>query len=51
MCPLCVANLALIAAGATSTSGLAAFAANKFHNRRQTNQTKGKQNETKKEGE
>jgi len=44
MCPLCVANLALIAAGATSTSGLAAFAANKFHNRRQnkSNQRKTK---------
>jgi len=35
MCPVCIANLALIAAGATLSSGLAAFAANKFHNRRQ----------------
>jgi len=42
MCPVCIANLALIAAGATSSSGLATFAANKFHNRRQTNQRKTK---------
>jgi len=44
MCPVCVANLALIAAGATSSSGLVAFAANKFHNRRQNkaNQRKTK---------
>ncbi len=30
MCPLCVANVALIAVGASSTSGLAAFAVKKF---------------------
>jgi hypothetical protein len=40
MCPVCVANLALIAA--ISSGGLAAFAANKFHNRRQPNQRKTK---------
>jgi len=44
MCPVCLANLALIAAGVTSSSGLTAFAANKFHNRRQN---KSKQRKTK----
>src|ERR1700736_3386728 len=30
MCPVCLANAALIAAGATSSGGLTAFAMNKF---------------------
>jgi hypothetical protein len=45
MCPGCITNLALIAAGASSTSGLTAFAA-KFYKKKQTNQMRGKQNET-----
>ena len=30
MCPVCVANVALIAVGASSTSGVAAFAVKRF---------------------
>src|SRR6266567_6174479 len=46
MCPVCVANMALIAVGATSSGGLTAFAMNKFRKRKQTNEIKGGQNET-----
>ncbi len=45
MCPLCVANMALVAAGATSSGGLAALALSKFHRRNETNQVRGTKNE------
>jgi predicted dithiol-disulfide oxidoreductase (DUF899 family) len=40
MCPFCVTSIVLIAAGATSGGGLAAFALNKFYKKKQTNQIK-----------
>ena len=46
MCPVCVANMVLIAVGATSSGGLTAFAMNKLYKRKQTNEIKGGQNET-----
>jgi hypothetical protein len=46
MCPVCLTNAVLIAAGATSSGGLTAFAMNKFRKRKQTNEIKGGQNET-----
>src|SRR5437773_1776804 len=49
MCPVCLANAALIAAGATSSGGLTAFAMSKFCRKKKTNQTRGKQNETKRD--
>jgi hypothetical protein len=49
MCPVCLANLAFITAGATSTSGLAALAVKKFFSKsnqlHQTNQPGQKQDE------
>ena len=45
MCPVCVANMTLIAVGATSSGGLTAFTMNKFY-KKQRNQTKGEKNET-----
>jgi hypothetical protein len=45
MCPACVASAGLMAAGATSTGGLAAFVL-KFFRKRQTQQRKGTENET-----
>ena len=50
MCPLCVANMALVAAGATSSGGLAALALSKFHRRNETNQVRGTKNETARNG-
>jgi membrane protein YqaA with SNARE-associated domain len=50
MCPVCVANMTLIAVGATSSGGLTAFIMSKFCRKKKTNQTRGKQNETKRDG-
>ncbi len=50
MCPICVANIALTAASATSGGGLAVFVLNKFCKKKQTNQTKREQNETNRDG-
>jgi len=48
MCPVCIANAMLVAAGATSTGGLAAFAMKRFFfqlNRNHgTNETKQNEN-------
>src|ERR1700737_1289816 len=49
MCPVCFANLALVAVGATSGGGLTAFALNKFCRKKQTHRTKGRENETSRE--
>ncbi len=38
MCPVCLTNVALIAAGATSSGGLTAFAMTKFCKKKKTNQ-------------
>ncbi len=46
MCPVCVANMTLIAVGASSTSGVAAFAVKRFFSKPVRNQ---KKNETGKE--
>jgi hypothetical protein len=43
---VCVANMALIAAGATSSGGLTAFAATKFFKEKQSNKIRGEENET-----
>jgi len=49
MCPFCLANLAFIAAGAASTSGLTALAVKKFwfepDRNHQTNEIGERQNE------
>jgi hypothetical protein len=34
MCPICIANMALVIAGTTSTGGLTAFVLNKLRTRR-----------------
>jgi membrane protein YqaA with SNARE-associated domain len=47
MCPVCFGNLALLAAGASSSGGLTAFALGKFLKRKQT--TRKKQNENSKD--
>ena len=48
MCPVCLANLAFIAAGAASTSGLSALAVKKFFSKpdrnHQTNETRQDEN-------
>ncbi|HEV2418121.1 MAG TPA: hypothetical protein VGX94_09970 [Terriglobia bacterium] len=46
MCPACIATLALIVAGATSTGGFAAFGAKKLRAKKikLTTQIKGEQN-------
>jgi hypothetical protein len=49
MCPVCVASIALLAAGTTSSGVLTVFAVNKFFKKKQTRQTKGRQNETSRE--
>jgi hypothetical protein len=46
MCPVCVANIALIAAGTTSSGGLTALAVAKLYKRKQTQQIGGSENET-----
>src|SRR6266571_8449568 len=43
MCPACIANITLIAAGATSSGGLTALAMGKLYRRKQTNQIRGNQ--------
>jgi len=48
MCPVCLTNAALIAAGATSSGGLIAFMM--FYRKKKMNQARGKQNESKREG-
>ncbi len=54
MCPVCIANAMLAAAGATSTGGLAAFAMKQFffqpHRNHQTNEIGGEQNENRGNG-
>jgi hypothetical protein len=49
MCPVCLTNAALIAAGATSSGGLA-FIVSKFSRKKKTNQARGRQNENKRDG-
>jgi hypothetical protein len=54
MCPACIANIAVIAAGATSTGGLTSLAVRKFY-RKTTGknletQSRGEKNETRREG-
>lgn len=41
MCPACVANIALVAAGATSSGGLTAFAISKIFRGKKTNKIRG----------
>jgi membrane protein YqaA with SNARE-associated domain len=50
MCPVCLTNAALIAAGATSSGGLTAFMMNKFYGKKRMNQARGKKNESKRDG-
>jgi hypothetical protein len=54
MCPVCLANLALIAAGATLTSGLTALAVKKFclkpDRNHQAHETGEDQNESRSNG-
>jgi membrane protein YqaA with SNARE-associated domain len=46
MCPVCLANAALIAAGATSSGGVAAFVAGRFlRGKKRTKRRKTKWNE------
>jgi len=40
MCPVCVANMALIAVGASSTSGLTAFGVKRFFFKNQAKSSK-----------
>jgi len=48
MCPVCIANAMLVAAGATSSGGLAAFAMKRFffqlNRNHRTNETKQNEN-------
>jgi membrane protein YqaA with SNARE-associated domain len=44
MCPVCVGNLALLAAGASSSGGLTAFAVAKFLKKKQTKRNKQNEN-------
>jgi len=50
MCPICLTNAALIVAGTTSSGGLTAFMMSKFYQKKKTNQARGKQNESKRDG-
>jgi hypothetical protein len=45
MCPFCAASIALIAAGATSSGGLSAFALTKLYRRNTTTKIRGNENE------
>jgi membrane protein YqaA with SNARE-associated domain len=45
MCPVCLGNLALLAAGASSSGGLTAFALAKFLKKRQSNRKKQNENQ------
>jgi hypothetical protein len=47
--PACIANMTLIAAGTMSSGGLIAFMMSKFCKRKETNQTRGKQNENRRD--
>jgi membrane protein YqaA with SNARE-associated domain len=49
MCPICLTNAALIAAGATSSGGLTAFVMGKFY-REKSKPNQRKQNETERDG-
>jgi membrane protein YqaA with SNARE-associated domain len=44
MCPVCLGNLALLAAGASSSGGLTAFAVGKFLKKKQTNRKQQNEN-------
>jgi hypothetical protein len=46
MCPVCLANLVLLAAGTTSSGGLAALLSAKILKKNTKPNRKGKQNET-----
>ncbi|PYL37133.1 MAG: hypothetical protein DMF34_11515 [Verrucomicrobia bacterium] len=50
MCPVCITNIALIAAGVTSSGGLTTFAVGKLYKKKQTKQIRGGQNETGRDG-
>jgi len=50
MCPICLENLALLAAGASSSGGLTAFALAKFLKKNQTNTKKQNENQEIKPG-
>ena len=54
MCPVCVANIALIAVSGSSTGGMTAFAVKKFFfgdkRNHQRNRTGGEQNENRGNG-
>jgi hypothetical protein len=45
MCPVCIANITLVAAGATSGGGVAALVFNKFYRDSKRIKTKDNQNE------
>lgn len=45
MCPACIANITLMAAGATSGGGVAAFVLNKIYRNSKQTKTKNNQNE------
>jgi membrane protein YqaA with SNARE-associated domain len=45
MCPICIGNLALLAAGASSIGGLTAFALARFLKKKQTNTKKQNENQ------
>src|SRR6266705_2223793 len=49
MCPACIANMTLIAGGTMSSGGLTAFMMSKFCRKKKTNQTRGKQNENRRD--
>jgi len=46
MCPVCLANIAVVAAGATSSGGLTALVVSKFYKRKEINKLRGTRNET-----
>jgi len=45
MCPACIANITLMAVGATSGSGVAAFVLNKIYRNSKQTKTTNNQNE------
>ena len=45
MCPACIANMALVAVGATSSGGVAAFVFRKFYRNSKPTKTENNQNE------
>jgi hypothetical protein len=48
MCPACIANIAIIAAGATSGGGVATFVLSKFYRSNKQIKTEDNQNENQK---